>query len=314
MLNSSARSTFNHGTFGMTDNQHESAAEVSGIEASVQEQIDLLQDELRSLNEELELHRMRDHLLNNQMIRLDEELRLAAKIQRDFLPKSLPEVGRVRFNALFRPAGYVSGDLYDVMRLDENHVGFYIADAVGHGTPAALLTMFLKHALVTKEITDDGYRLLEPTQTMQKLNEALLEQHLSQSVFATAIYGFINTQTLELKFSCGGHPNPVVLSPDGQLRQLAASGGLLGIFPDEQYSGGHAQLAPGERLVLFSDGVEMSFTDERTLDTERWRSALTQHAGMATDKLLSNLSSQIDATTGSIEAKDDLTIVVVEAI
>src|SRR5947207_11229487 len=96
------------------------------------------------------------------MHRLDEELRLAARVQQDFLPKSLPSVGDVRFQYLFRPAGHVSGDLYDVMRLDETHVGFYMADAVGHGMPAALLTMFLKQALTTKEIFPGGYRLLPP--------------------------------------------------------------------------------------------------------------------------------------------------------
>ena len=58
----------------------------------------------------------------------------------------------MHFHTLFRPAGYVSGDLYDVARLDERRIGFYVADAVGHGMPAALLTMFIKHALVTKEV------------------------------------------------------------------------------------------------------------------------------------------------------------------
>ena len=78
------------------------------------------------------------------MTRLDEELRLAAKLQQDFLPKQLPQVGPIHFHSLFRPAGYVSGDLYDVMRLDEKRVGFFPVDAVGHGMPAALLTMFIK--------------------------------------------------------------------------------------------------------------------------------------------------------------------------
>ena len=76
-----------------------------------------------------------------------------------FFPSSCRNSG-VRFHTLFRPAGYVSGDLYDIMRLDETHVGFYMADAVGHGMPAALLTMFIKNALVTKQIGPEGYRLL----------------------------------------------------------------------------------------------------------------------------------------------------------
>src|SRR5439155_5857770 len=147
--------------------------------------------ELDALRLEVNALRRRDQTLHFYLSRVDDEMRLAARLQQDFLPKSLPQVGRVHFHTLFRPAGYVSGDLYDVMRLDEKHVGFYMADAVGHGMPAALLTMFIKNALVTKEIGAGGYRLLAPGETIAKLNEALVGQNLSYATFATAIYGLI---------------------------------------------------------------------------------------------------------------------------
>ena len=159
----------------------------------LQEELSDILCEIDVLRSELEALRSRDRTVHFHMQRLDDELRLAARLQQDFLPKSLPQIGSVRFHTLFRPAGYVSGDLYDVMRLDEKHVGFYIADAVGHGMPAALLTMFIKNALVTKEITADGYRLLTPAQTMAMLNDALVSQNLSNASFATALYGLINT-------------------------------------------------------------------------------------------------------------------------
>src|SRR4051812_49004887 len=178
--------------------------------------LDALQRELNLVRDELEALRRRDDTMRFYMHRLDEELRLAARVQQDFLPKSLPRVGDVRFQVLFRPAGHVSGDLYDCMRLDESHVGFYMADAVGHGMPAALLTMFLKQALTTKEIFPGGYRLLTPNQTMQKLNDSLVGQNLSQATFATALYGHINTKTLELTFARGGHPNPLVITKSGE--------------------------------------------------------------------------------------------------
>src|SRR5687767_9061625 len=129
--------------------------------------LDKAQAEIDGLRAEVSVLRRRDETLKFYMHRLDEELRLAARLQQDFLPKNLPQVGNVRFHTLYRPAGYVSGDLYDVMRLDERNVGFYMADAVGHGMPAALLTMFLKNALVTKDISPAGYRLLSPAQTMK---------------------------------------------------------------------------------------------------------------------------------------------------
>ena len=73
--------------------------------------------------------------------KLDEELRLAARIQCEFLPQEFPTMAGVGFDVLYRPAGYVSGDTYDVQQIDDRLVAFYVADAVGHGVPAALLTM-----------------------------------------------------------------------------------------------------------------------------------------------------------------------------
>ncbi len=153
----------------------------------------------------------RDETLNFYMHRLDEELRLAARLQQDFLPKTLPQIGPIHFHTLYRPAGYVSGDLYDVARLDETHVCFYMADAVGHGMPAALLTMFIKNALVTKQITPGGYRLLDPGETLERLNASLVDQNLTHATFATAVYGTVNASTLVCRYAGAGHPPPLLM-------------------------------------------------------------------------------------------------------
>src|SRR4051812_33383192 len=179
------------------------AAELSRQPEVIIQKLEEVQVEMDGLRDEVNLLRRRDETLNFYMHRLDEELRLAARLQQDFLPKTLPQIGQVHFHTLFRPAGYVSGDLYDVMRLDEFNIGFYMADAVGHGVPAALLTMFIKNALITKHINADGYRSLAPSEVMNNLNQLLIEQHLSASTFATAVYGMINVKTHVVTFSRG---------------------------------------------------------------------------------------------------------------
>src|SRR5687768_10338188 len=242
---------------------------------SVLQRVEQLQVEMESLRAELTLLRRRDETLNTHLQRLDEELRLAARLQQDFLPKELPEVGRVRFHTLFRPAGYVSGDLYDVMRLDETHVGFYMADAVGHGVPAALLTMFIKQALVTKEISPGGYRLLPPAESMARLNTVLVDQNLAHATFATALYGVIDVETLEVTLARAGHPAPMVIrgGPDGRIEPLQPEGGLLGVFPGETYDTATFRLATGDRLFLYTDGIEVAFGGE-AVDIARWRREL----------------------------------------
>ncbi|MGC4033544.1 MAG: SpoIIE family protein phosphatase [Tepidisphaeraceae bacterium] len=273
-------------------------------------QVTGLADQVARLTQELDTLRKRDSAVSLAMQRLDEEQRLAARLQHDFLPKKLPQAGSVQFHTLYRPAAYVSGDLYDVMRLDENHVGFYIADAVGHGMPAALLTMFMKNALVTKEIGDGTYRLLEPSQTISKLNRSLCDQNLSHATFATAAYGMINTQTLELTFSSAGHPHPILLR-DGKLSDLACDGALLGIFDNETFHNCRVQLQTGDRVFCYTDGIEVAFSDDLP-DTERWRTEFALRGNLSTAALIQSVADQLDSTNGSLAPKDDLTIVGIE--
>lgn len=288
------------------------ASTQASVEPSIDAAIESTEQELHSLRNEVNALRRRDETLNFYMHRLDEEMRLAARLQQDFLPKSLPQIGPIHFHSLFRPAGYVSGDIYDVMRLDENHLGFFIADAVGHGMPAALLTMFIKRALVTKEINADGYRLLPPAEAMSRLNEALVEQDLSQGTFATALYGIINIQTLSIIFARGGHPNPLVLRHGGTVEEVASDGPLLGIFSDGEFTHGTAQLHAGDRLFLYSDGIEVAFTTPEAMDTNQWRVELAARQSLRVEEMLTDFSNHLDNEVGSLAPKDDLTIIVLE--
>src|SRR5207237_2111537 len=109
---------------------------------------------------------------------IDQELELAQRLQTSFLPQTLPQVPHVRFAVTYRPCGHVGGDFYDVFRLDERHVGFYVADAMGHGVPASLLTIFVKKSVRAKEISGQSYRLVPPDEVLAKLNRDLIEQAL----------------------------------------------------------------------------------------------------------------------------------------
>lgn len=274
---------------------------------------DELLSRIDQLERELRLLQQRDQLLSRHMTKMDEEHRLAARVQHDFLPKSLPAVGPFRFHALFRPAHYVSGDLYDVKRLDEQHVGMYLADAVGHGVPAALLTMFMKNALQTKRIFNGGYELLNPTETIAQLNAALRSAELNHASFATAIYARVNCETREVRFARGGHPNPVVLHEDGSIDEPSADGALLGVFDDMNWAEGHVTLRPGDRLFLYSDGVEVAHGCGQQPDPDRWKQVLRDQRRRSTGEILQTFASALDQRAGESLPNDDLTILVAEA-
>jgi hypothetical protein len=187
---------------------------------------------------------------------LAEQLRLAGLVQRDFLPTSLPECEKVHWANVFLPAEWVSGDIYDVVRIDENHIGFYIADVVGHGIPAALLTIFLKQALLMRETVGNNYNIFSPNQVMKNLNTRMTTQKFSGYQFATCCYCLLNTQSLEMTYSRAGHPYPIRVTPENELKQLELQGPLLGVFPEAEYSLQTVQLTPGDKLLLYSDGAE----------------------------------------------------------
>jgi len=187
---------------------------------------------------------------------LAEQLRLAGLVQQDFLPTQLPNSDEVRWATAFLPAEWVSGDIYDVVRIDEQHVGFYVADVVGHGMPAALLTIFLKQALVMRETIESNYHIFSPAEVMKNLNVRMASQKLSGYQFATCCYCLLNIKTLQLTYARAGHPYPVLIRPKEQLQQLEIRGSLLGIFGQAEYAQETIQLQPGDKFLLYSDGAE----------------------------------------------------------
>lgn len=276
-------------------------------------QFNRLREENEHLRAEIRHLRRRDDTVKTTIQRIDEELRLAARLQRDFMPRTLPSHGRVKFNCLFRPASYVSGDIYDVSRVDENHIGFYMADAVGHGMPAALLTMFIKQSLQTKEITANSYRLLKPSETLARLNEAMLDQDLSESTFATAVCGLVNIKTGATMISAAGHPPPLLLPQGGEMQEIQAGGPLLGIFPCQDFEDAAFTLNPGDRLILYTDGVEVAFpatpgTNDK-FDADRWRRELLAYRHEDSDTAFRIFAEALDAQPCSLSPADDLTLI-----
>ena len=259
------------------------------------------------------LQRLRDQL-SRHFEELDQEMRLASRLQRDFLPRQTPQQGPIRFATVYQPASWVSGDIYDVFRLDEEHLGFYLADAVGHGVAAGLLTMFIKRAMLTKVIDQGRYRLVPPSEALTALNDALAAQELPNCQFVTLCYGIINHQTLRLTVARGGHPYPIRLLQDGTLEEIVSDGGLLGVFAGQEYPSTRVQLKPGEKVVLYSDGLENFFVNQRDSGTRRpgFAKHFAEVAGLSANQIAARLREFIDSSEGSLAPADDMTAIIVE--
>lgn len=254
--------------------------------------------------------------LNQQFVEVDQELRLASRLQRDFLPRSLPEIGNFRFAALYRPASWVSGDMYDVCRLDETHVGFYVADAVGHGIAAGLLTMFIRQAIVGKHIEGDDYALVCPGQVLATLNRELARQDLPNCQFVTACYARLDTETGRIEFARAGHPHPIHANAEGVCTEVRTVGGLLGVFPEETYPTTSIQLEPGDKFIMYSDGLEHMIVAGRNRQhgTVMFAPDFLQNIRQSVLTSIQSLTTAIDQSEGSLAPLDDMTVVALERL
>ena len=272
---------------------------------------------LKALKIEMSILKLHNEGVISEFGKLDEEMRLAAQLQRDLLPAHLPRQSGIEFTVLFRPARYVSGDIYDVNQFDENHIGFFIADAMGHGVSAALMTVYIKSVLAVCEKEPIG-GIFEPNEALTRLNRALVHYECDQVRTATAVYGVINTKTREVRIARGGHPYPMVLRADGTTLHVGPDGPILGVFADTEFEMMSIQLEPGDRLLFYSDGFELAFpeivrskTTQRSVANQKYLDAFKDLAHGPVDEAIEGLAEQLDQQVGSLNQTDDLTAILV---
>lgn len=200
----------------------------------------------------------------------------------------------------------VGGDFYDVLRLDENHVGFYVADAMGHGVPAALLTIFLKQGVRPKEIQGRHYRLLSPAEVLRRLHHDLVKQESIDAVFITMLYGMINGRDGTLSLAHAGHPYPLHVPRNGTPEFWHGDGGILGVGPEEFAVQEH-HLSAGEKLLLYTDGIEGK--DGRGVS--RLRSLAAEHRALPIRDYVELLAEEL---LGHGPQEDDFTLLGMEIV
>lgn len=280
-----------------------------------------------ALAREVQMLQIQHRGLCEQIDKIDQELRLAAQMQREFLPTRLPQLHGVEFAALFRPATYVSGDIYDIVPLDGRHVAFFMADAVGHGVPAAMMTVFIAQCLRTMALNwpATGRAAAElPGAALAELNQQMIRQQSSKVRTATACFGLIDcrpsaSQARQVWFARAGHPCAIVLRPDHESAMIEPDGSLLGVFEDGQFEAQPIALEPGDRLLVHSDGFEIAFrglphaaNGERLANPDYAREFAPLIEGPV-DRALERLASTLDQQVGSLNQLDDLTAILIGA-
>lgn len=248
--------------------------------------------------------------LANQLLAINAELEMARQIQLSILPHELPKLQGLDIAARFMPMTSVAGDFYDFLEIDDKHLGILIADVSGHGLPSALIASMLQVAL-----TAQVGHASEPARVLAGLNLAICGKFSDN--FVTAAYMYVDLEKNIMRYGGAGHP-PLLQwrSSSGNSVQVLENGLVLGIIPEAEYATLELPLGPGDRTVLYTDGIlEASNAAEEQYGQERFMEYLERNkalqANQFADSFLGEISKWSQATADQGQ-QDDLTLLVVD--
>ncbi len=193
------------------------------------------------------------NMIEEQNLRMEEDLNSAQHIQEDLLPKELPQSDYFKIAAQYIPSGTVAGDMYDAFFDPSFNVHLYMADVAGHGVSAAMVTVFLKKSITPfHHFTDMN---TTPKEILNLLNEELIKANFGRTMFVTMLYSKFNPVTNKLTISSAGHP-PLILKREGQKPEAYNTKGIpLGWRKSPNFEEKVIDLQKNDRIILYTDGI-----------------------------------------------------------
>ena len=239
----------------------------------------------------------------DQLIMLQNELDVASKIQQSILPTKFPNSDNYQVFANMEPARNVGGDFYDILMLEGDHLGLAIADVSDKGVPASLFMMSSRTLLKGTAIG-----INEPGKVLGDVNDLLYEDN-DAAMFVTVIYAIYSPATGEFTYANGGHNPPLIVHSDGTSTLLPLIGGIaLGIAPGMKFPQETMTLAPGDTLLLYTDGVtEAMNSDREEFGMDRLREVFEGRPPRSSEEANQAVFKAVHAFAGDYPQSDDIT-------
>jgi sigma-B regulation protein RsbU (phosphoserine phosphatase) len=247
-------------------------------------------------------------VIASQFHQQEHEIAEARAIQEGFLPKEIPQMEGYEIASAWQSARLVGGDYFDVLPFQREIFGLCIADVAGKGLPAALLMSNLQAA-----VRGLASAAVSPEDLCVRLN-ALLCRNMASDRFVTLFYAQLEGAAQRLRYTSAGHNPPFVLHQDGAHERLREGGGVLGVFQNQTFRSGVTQLQPGDRVVLYTDGVtEACNAADEEFGEVRLLQVLRENRGSSARELQKRILDAAADFSGGMW-RDDATLLVVAVL
>jgi phosphoserine phosphatase RsbU/P len=244
--------------------------------------------------------------LEQAQAQLKAELDVARALQIAILPASFPVRPGCDGAARMIPATTMGGDFYDFIELPDGRIGLVMADVSGKGVPAAFFM-----AVARTSLRELAAHYVKPGACLAQTNEVLCTQN-PMELFVTVFYGVLDPATGVLRYANGGHNPPYMRRADGSIEVVSGTVGLvLGVMPGIAYPDHTIQLLPGDRLILYTDGVTEAFNSaEEAYGAERLIAEVKAHGDGAATALVERICRSVTIFAGAAPQSDDITLTV----
>jgi sigma-B regulation protein RsbU (phosphoserine phosphatase) len=264
----------------------------------------------------------RNERLSRALSVIHKDLESAAHLQQELLPKPIRNLSGFSFDWIFLPCTFVAGDTFNYIELDPDHISFYLLDVSGHGVQAAMLSFTLTKTLTSlaasAPLIKDGCGIapprhfLSPAETVLDLNRRFQADEETMQYF-TMIYGIMHTRDTRISLVQAGQPSPIHLRR-GKEPTLVGNGGFpVGLHPNATYEELELGLEPGERLILYSDGITGCTNRQgQEFSTQRLMDLLQQGQELPLRSLMERLEKSLRQWRGTDEMEDDVSLLAIE--
>ena len=250
------------------------------------------------------------------------DLEAAAEMQKALLPRNGLQLASVTSAWRFLPASYVAGDVFNVHPIDERYASFYLLDVAGHGVPSAMLSFTLSKLLAPGHDADGLVKRpvehsphgepMPPAEVLRELNRRFQDDSDALKYF-TMIYGLVDAQENRIVVAQAGHPTPLLLRAGGGIERLGDTGFPVGMLPDVEFEQHEFPFEPGDRLVLYSDGVTECANPERApFGLARLEEAVRRPADEGAEGCVDSVARALRDWRAQYEFADDVTLLALE--